>query len=417
MTNLSKYPLEDNFKTSLTQSWDWSTGAVNVATVPTFTFPSWITTYIVVNPWKSNMQIATINAYDWTAKTLTVSDITLEKWASVNSTAQTHNVWSVVIISDNYQFWKDIFDAVNSKLDNDADWNWAVATDFAWIVSKSLTTAQRVALTWENWMIVYDTDFWVHYQYIGWAWSTFATWAVVNATETEAGKVELPTDAEVTAKTATWATWASLTPTNAQIGKSVALKAVDATLAETDHLVFDNAGTDNKMLVSVFRDQLAASTTAKGTVELATDAEALAWTDETRYINPKQLIANSTIVANVVVQNVTFDDVAISDIVIPHWLWKVPRSIIVRNPIVLNQPAYNAWIWTYDWTTITQKCYRIDSSPTIENQLITWADSNVNEYSQWAISAIDATNVTLTHSFLWVFATPAAQDFIIEFIW
>jgi len=67
------------------------------------------------------------------------------------------------------------------------------------------------------------------------------------------------------------------------------LKAVDATLAETDHLVFDNAGTDNKMLVSVFRDQLAASETAKGTSELATDAEAVAGTDTTRHITPSQL--------------------------------------------------------------------------------------------------------------------------------
>jgi len=77
------------------------------------------------------MQIAEINAYDAGAKTLTVSDITLEKGASVNSTAQSHAVGSEIIISDNYQFWSDIQTVINSKLDDDADWVWDTATTFA----------------------------------------------------------------------------------------------------------------------------------------------------------------------------------------------------------------------------------------------------------------------------------------------
>ncbi len=65
------------------------------------------------------MQIATINAYDSTAKTLTVSDVTLLKGIGINSTAPTssHATGSTVIISDNYQFWANIQTAVNSKLD------------------------------------------------------------------------------------------------------------------------------------------------------------------------------------------------------------------------------------------------------------------------------------------------------------
>lgn len=38
---------------------------------------------------------------------------------------------------------------------------------------------------------------------------------------------------------------------------------------------------------------MAASTTVKGTVEMCTDAEAAAGTDETRYINAKQLADNA----------------------------------------------------------------------------------------------------------------------------
>jgi len=48
------------------------------------------------------------------------------------------------------------------------------------------------------------------------------------------------------------------------------------------------------MLVSVLRDELAASTTIKGTVELATDSEVLTGSDETRYINSKQITYTGT---------------------------------------------------------------------------------------------------------------------------
>lgn len=117
MSNISSYPLQDNFKTTLSQQWDGATGTVYVASTPSFTFPSGVTTYIVASPGKTTMQIAKINAYDATAKTLTVSDITLKKGASINSTAQTHSVGAEIIISDNYQFWEDIYTAVNSKVD------------------------------------------------------------------------------------------------------------------------------------------------------------------------------------------------------------------------------------------------------------------------------------------------------------
>jgi len=224
MADLIKYPLEDGFKTTLTQAWDGATWNINVWSTPSFTFPSWVTTYIVVNPWKSNIQIAEINAYSAVNGTMTVNDITLEKWASVNSTAQTHNVWSEVIISDNYQFWNDIATAINSKMNLSED-NVVTAGKTTYTSTtesqkwwQNVTTAQRTALTWVvNWDIVYDTDIWVNYQYIWGVWSTFATWSVVNASETEAGKVELPTTAEFEAWTDVWWTWASLSVSPSQV--------------------------------------------------------------------------------------------------------------------------------------------------------------------------------------------------------
>jgi len=119
MWNLTRLPLIDDFKTTLTQSWNGSTGSMSVSSTPTFTFPAWQTTCVIVNPWKTTAQLAEIDSYDAVNKTLNVSNVWLEKWAWVNYWTYTHSVQSEVIISNNYQFWKDILTAINTKLDND----------------------------------------------------------------------------------------------------------------------------------------------------------------------------------------------------------------------------------------------------------------------------------------------------------
>ena len=63
--------------------------------------------------------MAEINAYNAVSNTLTASNVTIEKAAGVNYSATTHAVGSKVIISDNYQFWKDIATAINSKVNKD----------------------------------------------------------------------------------------------------------------------------------------------------------------------------------------------------------------------------------------------------------------------------------------------------------
>ena len=277
MSNISNIPLEDWFSTSLTRSWDWGVWTIYVASTPSFTFPSWITTYIVVNPWKSNMQLATINAYNSSLKTMTVSSITLNKWASVASTANPHSVWSKVIISDNYQFWADIISSLNSKVDWDTQ------------PFPSYTTSWRDALTASNWMVIYNSTTWELNQYISWSWSAISAWSTQsNASLTVAGKVELATDSEITAWTATWWTWASLVITPEQQKKSISLKWAWTTFWDTDEIVVNISWVDYRITWANLRESIVASTTTKGTVEMATDAEVVTGTDETRYINPKQ---------------------------------------------------------------------------------------------------------------------------------
>lgn len=64
------------------------------------------------------MQVGRIDSINVGNKTVNVDSITIEKGAGVNYSAQIHAVGSKVIISDNYQFWKDIATAINSKADS-----------------------------------------------------------------------------------------------------------------------------------------------------------------------------------------------------------------------------------------------------------------------------------------------------------
>lgn len=331
MTNLSNYPLEDWFKTNLSQAWDGATGTIYMNSAPSFTFPSGVTTYLVVNPWKSNMQIAEINSINTSDNTAVVSNITLEKWAWVNSTTQSHPVNSEVIISDNYQFWKDIFDAINSKLDNDIDWSWGAATDFAWAVMKSLTTAQRTALTWVNGMVVYDTTLWELYQYIGGAWSAVSAGSTQpNASETVAGKLELATDAEVLAGTDIGWTGASLSVLPSQLNPNLYTDKTSATGADKIG-ISDSA--DSNALKSIdiddIREAIPASNTEKGTVELATDAEATTGTDETRYINSKQAKDNygAWLTMTTASQTTWVNTTTYSTSIVSVWAWFACNTI------------------------------------------------------------------------------------------
>lgn len=86
---------------------------------------------------------------------------------------------------------------------------------------KSLTTAQRVALTPTTTAIVYDTTIGEYYVWQGGAWLAVASGSVQpNASTTVAGKIELATAAERAAGTATGGTGATLVPTNDALVKT-----------------------------------------------------------------------------------------------------------------------------------------------------------------------------------------------------
>lgn len=202
MSNITAYPLQDWFETTLAQSWAGGTGTVYLNTAPSFTFPSGVKTYIVVNPWKTNMQVGEIDSLHVWNKTVNVSSISVGSWAGTTYTQESHSVWSTVIISDNYQFWKNIIDAVNSKID------WLVQGIYFYADATARNTALWATPS-TNGLIVGLTSEWkITYSLWG-AWVDLWTGATfVNASTTVAGKVEIATTAESIAGTDVWGTGA-----------------------------------------------------------------------------------------------------------------------------------------------------------------------------------------------------------------
>lgn len=117
MTNLLWIPAQDDFETTLSASWNGWTGSMLVFNIPEWTLPTWEHTFVVVEPWTSNMQVAEISGWTESPKALTVSNVGIEKAHGEMYTAKMHPANSIVRISNNFAFWKEIKEAVNSKAD------------------------------------------------------------------------------------------------------------------------------------------------------------------------------------------------------------------------------------------------------------------------------------------------------------
>lgn len=267
MANLTNIPAIDWFETTLASSWNGAVWTVSVLDVPSGTIESGETSYIVVNPWKSNMQVAQIDGWNSWTKTFNVTNISVEKWNGVDYTAQSHAANSVVRFSNNYAFWKDIRTAVNSKAWTDTSNTWTWTQTFDKVITTGYTkdaiyaddTARDTAIpSPSNWMRVYNTAVWLFQKYQAGAWIDDTSWASTpNASTTVAGKVEKATQPETNA-------WTSIGGTGAELFVWPAeLVSFAAWITVPD-----------------------ASDTVKWKVELATVSETVTWTDTTRAVTP-----------------------------------------------------------------------------------------------------------------------------------
>lgn len=203
---LVRYPMQDNYETTLSQQRDWATGTVYVKTAPSFTMPANSYCVVTVDPWTEKEQAFLMDSFSTSNKTLNAYSITVNKWPGLAYTQQPHWVGAKVIISDNYANREALKTEIDWKVDtNSADietWKFANAT------ARDAFFTSPV-----NGNSAYLTSEWYRTDYVGGAWVERATGAVSNASTTVAWKVEISTGAENTAWTSTGWTGASLVPT------------------------------------------------------------------------------------------------------------------------------------------------------------------------------------------------------------
>lgn len=281
------------------------------------------------------------------------------------------------------------------------------------------TTADRDTALWWNgvatkdyyWIKVTATGLHYNYNTTSGQWEAIDTGTVTaNASDTVAGKVEISTQAEFDAWTATGWTWASVVATNDQIRKQINTATAKTTPVNADSIgIADSAasGVIKKTTLTELKaaSDMQATTTTSGFVELATDAEATTGTDQTRYINSKQLwYKNKTFITNITrVMNA-----ASWSVVVAHWLWFTPKYITAT--------AVNAWWnkatseWSSDFTT--NRCNSDEwngnwsgyvNTTTQQNALIYIKDTNSNWTNAFRTQSCtvtaDATNIT----FVWTY--------------
>lgn len=279
MSDLTIYPMQDNFETTLSQSWNGAVGTIYVNDIPDATLPADTYTYVVINPGQTNMQVARTSWWsDSPTNSFTIDSIVVNKWPWLAYSATSHSSNATVRFSNNYQFREDIKTAINSKLDD--DW-WAVSdfdltvswTSFrfrndGWVMkfrdSENIEVSlSDLAETWSDQKVAvssWDTTPWLlDGKLWAWDWISKSVWSA-GWDETLDVSVDL-TDTNTFVSTSSWAT---------DSGKSTVLNSS----WKIDNFVSS------------------ATSSTKWIVEMATDIEALAGTDETRYVNSKQLEDN-----------------------------------------------------------------------------------------------------------------------------
>jgi len=210
MSNLTIYPLEDNYESKLSQPYDGTSSIIYVDSIPTATLPSGFKVLVTINPWTSFAQAVEIDW--WSAGQLNVSSTTVEKANGVNYTTRSHWAKSPIIISDNFSYWKPIATAINSKSDIASP----VFTGSVWLPTYANSTARNAAiLTPTQKDLVKTNNVVQHYNSSTAQREDFAIGTPSpNASTTAKGVVELSTLAERQAGTAIGSTGASLVPTN-----------------------------------------------------------------------------------------------------------------------------------------------------------------------------------------------------------
>lgn len=211
--NFTSYPRQDAFETTLATDIDAVVTTIGLNLAPSFALSSG-TCYAVIDYDKPTTKIEIISFTGVSGSNLTGVIRGVAKYEGGASTAQTHGSGAKVIISDNWQTFKDIATAINTKLDlgggtitGPVDFSGGTAT----FRLPNLTQAEINALTTQNGFKVYNTTTGKEQICKGGNWYDLDIGgSIPNASQTVAGIVEEATQAEFNASTDTGGTGARL---------------------------------------------------------------------------------------------------------------------------------------------------------------------------------------------------------------
>ncbi len=260
----------DNYKSTLSQSYNWWAGSIYVNNVPDVTFPTGKKVLLTIEPEKDNMQVVELDGRNSTTKTLNCTWATVKRWEGATYSATTHGIGSLVKISIPYDARDDIKTAVNTKVNTNS-----TDTDTGKFADATARDAYFTSPV--EWNTAFVTGVWWT-DYISGAWTTRASSS--NASTTTKWVVEIATQAETEARTATWWSWATLVPTAATLSPS---NITTITPDTWDKLAFADVSASNVFWSATLQ------TLCDVGRPLATNAEAQAGTWTTQAITPLQL--------------------------------------------------------------------------------------------------------------------------------
>lgn len=213
MSDLVNIPKQSYFSAQLGSAIDASqTSGIILTDVPDYT-PGGETVYLNI---LDSGGVETISVTGWNSSTNELSGVTraVATYTGETATAFAHAAGITVVLADDWNYWDDILEAVNSKMDEDG----GIATGSFTI--PNLTEVERDALTPTNGMLCYNTTSGTFQFYDGGAWADVGTATVNNASETVAGVIEIATNAEMGTGTSTGSTGARLMAPNDQLVKT-----------------------------------------------------------------------------------------------------------------------------------------------------------------------------------------------------
>jgi len=221
------------FKTTLALPLAAADTSMTVATAPTITSGRLFIQQGNIKEWVS---------FTWVSGT---SITWLTRWLSQTADPATAWTWSDFIA------WATV--KIVAMHDQLQDKQYPVATVYA------DTTARDAALWWdwaatEAYTDVYTTAEWLHRNYnLSTAqWESVDTWTTTpNASATVAGKVEIATDAEVTASTDTWWTWATLSVKPSQLNPNLFTSKSSGITTSDKLLISDVADSNNPKSITI----------------------------------------------------------------------------------------------------------------------------------------------------------------------